>query len=125
MMMKELYKRLSYTAVVLWLCSSMAIAQDRSVSGKIVDESGQPLPGVNVLVKGTSSGTVSDGDGAFAIGGVNDNSILVFSFIGYLGKEEVVGSRTVINVDMTPDITSLDEVVVIGYGEQKKALVTG
>ncbi|RAW02153.1 SusC/RagA family TonB-linked outer membrane protein [Pseudochryseolinea flava] len=125
MMMKELYKKLSSAALLLWFCSSMAMAQDRTVSGKIVDESGQPLPGVNVLVKGTSTGTVSDGDGAYSLGGVNDNSVLVFSFIGYLAKEVTVGSRTVVDVDMTPDITSLDEVVVIGYGEQKKALLTG
>jgi TonB-dependent starch-binding outer membrane protein SusC len=125
MMMKELYKRLSFTALVLWLCSSMAFAQDRSVSGKIVDETGQALPGVNVLIKGTSSGTVSDGVGAYTVAGVNDNSVLVFSFIGYTAKEEIVGSRTVIDVNMVPDLTALDEVVVIGYGEQKKALVTG
>lgn len=124
-MMKELYKRLSSAALVLWFCSSVAIAQERTVSGKIVDETGQPLPGVNVLVKGTSSGTVSDGDGAYTLGGVSDNATLVFSFIGYLAHEEVVGSRTTIDVALTPDITSLDEVVVIGYGETKKALVTG
>jgi TonB-dependent starch-binding outer membrane protein SusC len=125
MMMKELYKKLSFTALVLWLCSSMAFAQDRSVSGKIVDETGQGLPGVNVLVKGTTSGTVSDGAGAYTVGGVNDNSVLVFSFIGYQAKEEIVGARTVIDLAMTQDLTALDEVVVIGYGEQKKALVTG
>lgn len=123
--MKELYSRLSVATLVLWLCSSMAFAQDRTVSGKIVDETGQPLPGVNVIVKGTSSGTVSDGDGAYAIAGVNENSVLVFSFVGYNTKEFTVGSNTVLNVDMAPDATALDEVVVIGYGEQKKALVTG
>lgn len=125
MMMKELYKKLSFAALVLWFCSSMAIAQDRSVSGKIIDESGQPLPGVNVLVKGTSSGTVSDVEGAYTIGGINDNSILVFSFIGYDSKEVAVGSRSAVDVDMTLAITSLEEIVVIGYGEKKKALVTG
>lgn len=124
-MMKELYRKLSSAALVLWFCTSMAFAQDRTVSGKIIDESGQPLPGVNVLVKGTSNGTVSDAEGVYSIGGVSDNSILVFSFIGYQAKEVVVASRSVVDVDMTPDITSLSEIVVIGYGEQKKALVTG
>ncbi len=123
--MEKLYRRLSFTALLLWFCSSMAIAQDRSVSGKIIDETGQPLPGVNVLVKGTSSGTTSDVEGAYTIGGVNDNSILVFSFIGYHPREVAVGSRTVIDVDMTLDVTSLEEIVVIGYGEKKKALITG
>lgn len=124
-MMKELYKKLSYTVLALWFCSSMAIAQDRTVSGKILDENGQSLPGVNVLVKGTANGTVSDVNGAYSVGGVNDNSVLVFSFIGYVGQEVTVGSRSVIDVAMNPDVTALQEVVVIGYGEKKKALVTG
>lgn len=124
-MMKELYKRLSYTAFLLWLCSSMAFAQERSVSGRVVDENGQPLPGVNVLVRGSTSGTVSDADGVYSIGGVSDNTVLSFSFIGYLAQEVTVGSRSVIDVSLTPDVTSLEEIVVIGYGEQKKALVTG
>ena len=123
--MKELYKKLSYMAFALWFCSSMAFAQERSVSGTIVDENGQPLPGVNVLVQGTTSGTVTDAEGVYSIGGVNDNTVLVFSFIGYLAEEVTVGSRSVVDVLMTPDITSLEEIVVIGYGEQKKALVTG
>lgn len=123
--MKELCRRLSLATLVLWFCSSMAFAQDRTVSGKIIDESGSPLPGVNVVVKGTSTGAVSDGEGAFTVAGVNTGSVLVFSFVGYDTKEIIVGSNTVINVDMTPDATSLDEVIVIGYGEQKKALVTG
>src|SRR5690606_34765475 len=113
-MMNELYKRLRYTALLLWLCSSVAIAQDRSVSGQIVDETGSPLPGVNVLIKGTSTGTVSDAEGTYSIGGVNDNSVLVFSFIGYFAQEVPVGARSVIDVNLAPDITSLDEVVVIG-----------
>jgi TonB-dependent starch-binding outer membrane protein SusC len=125
MMMKELYKKLSYATLALWFCSSMAFAQDRTVSGKIIDEEGQTLPGVSVLVKGTQSGTVSDGEGAYTIGGVNDNSILVFSFIGYKTQEVAVGSRTMIELKMASDVNTLQEVVVIGYGEQKKALITG
>lgn len=124
-MMKQLYKKLSFAAFALWFCSSVAFAQDRTVSGKILDESGQPLPGVSVLVKGTSNGTVSDGEGAYTIGGINDNSTLVFSFIGYEGQEISVGSRSTVDLNMTASVTSLNEVVVIGYGEQKKALVTG
>jgi TonB-dependent starch-binding outer membrane protein SusC len=125
MMMKELYKKLSFTALALWFCSSMAIAQDRTISGRVTDETGQGLPGVNVLLKGTSTGTVSDAEGAYMVAGVNDNSVLVFSFIGYIVQEVTVGSRAVLNVAMTPDVTALEELVVIGYGEKKKALVTG
>jgi TonB-dependent starch-binding outer membrane protein SusC len=124
MMMKKLYK-LSLTAFMLLFCTSLALAQERTVSGTVSDEAGQPLPGVNVLVKGTSQGTVTDTNGSFSIGGVNDNSTLVFSFIGYKAKEVVVGTQTSISLNMDPDATSLEEVVVVGYGEQKKSLVTG
>lgn len=124
-MMKELYKKLSFTVLALWFCSSIVIAQDRTVSGTIVDENGLALPGVNVLMKGTTSGTVSDVEGKYTLAGVNDNSVLVFSFIGYEVHEVVLGSRAVLDVALVPDITALQEVVVIGYGEKKKALVTG
>lgn len=115
-MMKKLYRKLSFTALAVFLFSSLVMAQDRTVSGKVTDDTGAAVPGVNVLVKGTSNGTVTDGDGVYTIGGLNDNSILVFSFIGYISQEVTVGSRTAVDVAMTPDITSLSEVVVIGYG---------
>jgi TonB-dependent starch-binding outer membrane protein SusC len=123
MMMKELYK-LSLTVFVLLLSTSLALAQERSISGTVSDETGQPLPGVNILVKGTSLGTVSDANGSFTIG-VNDDAILVFSFIGYKAKEVAVGTQSTIKIGMEADATSLQEVVVVGYGEQRKSLVTG
>jgi TonB-dependent starch-binding outer membrane protein SusC len=125
MMMKKLYRKMSFAAFVLLLCSSVVMAQDKTVTGTITDENGQALPGVNVLVKGTSQGTVSDSDGKYSLAGVSDNATLVFSFIGYVAQEVAVSGRTVVDVGMTPDITSLEEVVVVGYGEQKKSLVTG
>src|SRR5690606_24825996 len=123
--MKELYKKLSFTALGLWLISSVVSAQDRTVSGKITDEDGESLPGVNVVVRGTLTGTGSDGNGTYQLSGGNDNSILVFSFIGYETQEVPVGARSVVDVQMTLDVRALEEVVVIGYGERKKALVTG
>ena len=81
MTIRKIYRMLSCTALVLLLCSSMTVAQDRTVSGKIVDEAGEGLPGVNVIVKGTSDGTVSDGEGQFTLGGISENSTLVFFFI--------------------------------------------
>jgi TonB-linked SusC/RagA family outer membrane protein len=125
MMMKKLYRKLSLAAFMLLLCSSVMMAQDRTITGSVTDENGQALPGVNVLVKGTSQGTVSDADGKYSLAGVGDNATLVFSFIGYLAQEIPAAGKTVIDVGMTPDITSLEEVVVVGYGEQKKSLVTG
>ena len=98
---------------------------DVSVSGTITDDSNDPLPGVNVLVKGTTIGTTSDADGKFMINVPDGNAVLVISFIGYLTQEINVGTQTVINVTMAPDVTQLGEVVVVGYGTQKKTSVTG
>src|SRR5690606_13374959 len=95
------------------------------VSGTIVDESGSPLPGVNIVEKGTTNGTSSDAQGAYAINVADENSILVFSFIGYAPQEIRVGTSTTINVTLADDITNLSEVVVIGYGEREKKDVTG
>lgn len=123
--MKKLYKKLGFAAIAVFLFSSLALAQNRTVSGKITDDSGTALPGVNILVKGTSTGTVTDANGAFSIDGLSENSILIISFIGYVSQEVTVGNQTVIDVKMSTDVTALTEVVVIGYGEKKKALVTG
>ncbi|HTF21800.1 MAG TPA: TonB-dependent receptor [Chryseolinea sp.] len=95
------------------------------ISGNIVDEKGEALPGVSILEKGTSNGTTSDGSGNFALNVLDQNSILTFSFIGYTTQEVPVGNKTELAVSLQPDITSLEEVVVIGYGVQKKADITG
>ena len=95
------------------------------VHGKITDEDGQGLPGVNVLEKGTTNGTTTDAAGEFNLNVTGENSVLVFSFIGYVTQEVQVGQQTNISVTLNPDLISLSEVVVVGYGEQKKATVTG
>lgn len=95
------------------------------VLGTVTDEQNIPLPGVNILIKGTTTGTTTDGNGHYAISVPDENSILVFSFIGYAAHEAVVGARTEINVKMESDVRSLREVVVVGYGEQKKVNLTG
>jgi TonB-linked SusC/RagA family outer membrane protein len=92
---------------------------NQDVSGKVVDENDQPLVGVNILVKGTTIGTTSSSDGSFAIS-VPEGSTLVFSFIGYLVEEIVVGNRSIIQVQLMPDIQALQQVVVIGYGTQER-----
>ena len=99
-----------------------AVAQDRSVSGKVTDSSGEGLPGVSVLVKGTSAGTVTDIEGNYKLSVSDDAAVLVYSFIGMRTEEVVVGSRSTIDLEMQDDITALDEVVVIGYGTKKKAI---
>jgi TonB-dependent starch-binding outer membrane protein SusC len=95
------------------------------ISGNIVDEKGDALPGVSVLEKGTSNGTTSDGSGHFALNVLDGNSILTFSFIGYTTQEVAVAGKTELAITLQPDVRSLDEVVVIGYGVQKKADITG
>lgn len=96
-----------------------------TVRGRVVDETSAPIPGVNVLVKGTTNGTTTDSDGRYALDVDSESSVLVFSFIGYVTQEIPVGSQTSIDVNMVQDIQSLQEVVVVGYGEQKKTTITG
>jgi TonB-dependent starch-binding outer membrane protein SusC len=113
-----------YLAVVMVLGAMSAFAQ-QSVSGKITsDDDGSGIPGVNILEKGTTNGTVSDADGNYRIN-VGANATLVFSFVGYVSQEVAVGSQSSVNVTMKSDVTSLSEVVVVGYGSQEKRDVTG
>jgi len=101
-------------------------AQTKEVSGVVISgEDNLPLPGVSILVKGTTSGTVSDVDGRFRITVNSDQSVLVFSFIGFSTQEVVVGAQSQLNVTLGPDMKSLAEVIVVGYGEQKKETITG
>ena len=123
--MKELYKRLSLSLALLLMLSSAVLAQERVVSGTVKDENGDGMPGVNILVKGTASGTASDADGKFSINVPGNEAVLVFTFIGYGTKEVSVGSRTSVDEVMAPDQTSLDEVVVTGYGVDKRREITG
>ncbi|KEO73797.1 SusC/RagA family TonB-linked outer membrane protein [Anditalea andensis] len=108
----------------VWLLPA-AFAQQQ-ISGTVRDASTEePLPGVSILIKGTTSGTTTDLDGNYTLGGVSENSTLVFSYLGFQGQEIRVGNRGVVNIDLAPDMGSLEEVVVVGYGVQKKKLVTG
>lgn len=95
------------------------------VSGKVTDENGEPLPGASILEKGTTNGTSSDVDGNFSLSVMGQNSVLVFSFIGYATKEVPVGNQTTFNVQLEPDMRTLNEVVVVGYGTVKKSDLTG
>ena len=100
-------------------------ADDLTVSGQVVDENNVPLPSVNIIIKGTNTGVSTDADGRFTITVPDEDAVLVFSFIGYLSQEVRVGSQTTINIAMTPDISTLSEIVVVGYGTQKRSSVTG
>lgn len=96
------------------------------VTGKVTSQEDQsPLPGVNIFVKGTTVGTTTAADGTYSLEVPDERSILVFSFIGYQTQEVTVGSRLVVDVVLITDITSLSEVVVVGYGTQRKSDLTG
>ena len=99
--------------------------QGIKVSGTVKSTEGDILLGINVIVKGTSIGAVTDFDGHYEITVPDQNAVLVFSYVGYKNKEVTVGNQTVINVSMEPDLSTLSEVVVIGYGTQKKLDLTG
>ena len=99
-------------------------AQHVTVKGKVYDQNGLPIPGVSILIKGTSNATVSDMDGSYQIKATS-NSTLVFSFIGYNTTQEAVNGRNRIDVKLYSSTEALQEIVVVGYGTQKKALLTG
>lgn len=99
--------------------------QGKSVSGKVTDSSGSPLPGVSVVVKGTTNGTITDGNGTYLLSNIPETATLQFSFVGMKGQEVSVGSKTLINVKMEEDAIGLEEVVAVGYGTQRKKDLTG
>jgi TonB-dependent starch-binding outer membrane protein SusC len=101
-----------------------AQAQSRTVSGTVTDTDGITMPGVSILEKGTTNGTTTDTDGKYSIS-LRSDAVLMFSFIGMSSQEIVVGNQTNIDVILAPDVSLLDEVVVIGYGTAKKADLTG
>lgn len=100
-------------------------AQDIIVTGTVVDEKGVTMPGVSVEVKGTGKGTTTDVNGHFTINVADESAVLVFSMVGYTSQERPVPANHVINIQLSPDSKSLNEVVVVGYGTQKKATLTG
>lgn len=101
------------------------VKYELTVSGTVTTETGDPIPGVNVIQKGTTNGTTTDSEGKYSLLVMEDDAVLVFSFIGYTTQEVSISRRSMIDVTMLEDVQSLDEVVVVGYGEQKKVNLTG
>lgn len=111
--------------IILFLISLGVYAQDLQVSGTVTAaDDGQPLPGVSVAVKGTTMGTMTDNDGSYSLL-IPYNSTLVFSFVGMNSVEVVITESSTVDIVLEPDIAAIDEIVVIGYGTQRKSLVTG
>ncbi|WP_346854548.1 TonB-dependent receptor [uncultured Draconibacterium sp.] len=101
------------------------IQQEKTITGKVTDSSGEPLPGVTVVVKGTTQGTITDFEGNYSISGLSGDAILQFSFVGMITQEISTDGKTNIDIVMVVDAIGLEEVVAIGYGTQKKATLTG
>lgn len=112
------------SVLCLFLCSVCLLAQSRRVTGRVTDMAGEPIIGANVLVKGTTNGVISDLDGNYALD-VEAGAILRFTYVGYVSQDISVDGRSTINVQMKEDTKIIEEVVVVGYGSQKKETLTG
>ncbi|MDR1673016.1 MAG: TonB-dependent receptor plug domain-containing protein [Bacteroidales bacterium] len=104
---------------------SQTVQQGVTITGTVTDESGISVPGVTVLLEGAAVGVVSDANGKYAITVPDGNAVLVFSSIGYVVQQVIVGDQTVIDITLDEDARQLEEVVVIGYGTQRKVNLTG
>src|SRR5665648_1073549 len=105
--------------------SGLNVQQQKSISGKVTDSNGGPIPGVSVIIKGTTIGTITDIEGNFTIANIPENASLQFSFIGMTSQEVTVANKTSISVTLEDEAYGIDEVVAIGYGTQKRANIVG
>ena len=123
--MKKWVKRISMFQLLIYFSVLLVNAQETSLSGKVSSKDGNPLPGVTVVVKGTSTGTITDSDGHFVLKSIVGSKTLVFSFIGMKSKEVPITTSTGYNIILDEDTYNLEEVVAIGYGTMKKSDLTG
>nr|WP_295933271.1 TonB-dependent receptor [uncultured Dyadobacter sp.] len=126
--MKRIYKnprRGLLVFLLLFLTIQASMAQERRVTGVVIDPAGTGIPGATILIKGTQIGANTDADGRFAVNARSDKDVLVISFVGYKTQEVTVGNRTVIEVKMEDDVAALEEVVVTGYTTDKRRETSG
>ena len=109
----------------LLIVSAKCVYAQRTITGTVVDKDKQPVPGVNVIITGTGLGSITNVDGRYSIEAPQDAKSLTFTFIGMETQEVAIGTQTQINVSLVEAVTSLEEVVVVGYGVQKKVNLTG
>lgn len=119
-----LSKRGALLLLVFVFAVSSGFSQQRTVTGVVSSQDEGPLPGVNIVVQGTTQGTMTGADGSYSISVPGPDAVLVYSFISYANQTVTVGDRTTINVTLVPELSSLDEVVVVGYGTQQRREVT-
>ncbi|MGJ8548946.1 SusC/RagA family TonB-linked outer membrane protein [Winogradskyella wichelsiae] len=126
-MQKQLkFIKMKWVPLVVFILFGLALNAQQTVTGTVVSQpEGLPLPGANILVKGTATGATTDFDGNYTIVVQNSDAVLVFSYIGFVPQDVTVGSKTVIDVTLAEDASQLDEIVVVGYGTRKKSDITG
>lgn len=122
---KKFLSRLMANTFLLSIISLTAFSQSISVSGKVIDSKSDGLPGVTVQLKGTSNATATDIEGNYSLSNVPSNGTLVYSFVGTISQEIAVNNRKMINVTLADDTQSLEEIVVVGYGTQKRKEISG
>lgn len=115
----------AFLSLFAGLALTVLHAQQITVTGRVTDDKGEALPGVNIILKGSATGQVTDVNGRYGIGVPGTDGVLIFSFVGYIPQEISVGNRTTIDVELAQDNKALEEVVVVGYGTQKRVNLTG
>ena len=121
---KSTFFRKTVLMLVMSTACLLAYAQ-KTVTGVVRDQAGEPLIGVSIQVKGSTTGSITDFDGKYEVPNAKASDVLVFSYVGFASQEIIVGNQTVINVTMSEDTETLEEVVVVGYGQIKKNDLTG
>lgn len=121
---KTIQRAAYWQVLLLWLAATAVQAQDITISGKVIAQDQTSLPGVSILVKGTNRAAVTDADGKFTLQ-AGPTDVLIFSYVGMVAQEVAVNNRTVLDITLSEDVENLSELVVIGYGTQKKSHLTG
>lgn len=124
-MNQNVFIRRACMSLMFSMLCLLSLAQTHQVSGIVKDVTGEPVIGVNVSVQGTGNGSITDLDGKFAIPNVKEKDVLIVSYIGYLTQSILVGKQTSFTITLKEDAQALDEVVVVGYGVQKKRDLSG
>lgn len=124
-MKKKRFLKVVGLIVPLLLLSIWSFGQPKTVQGTVKDITGNPIPGVTVMVKGTTQGTLTGSDGSYALKDANSDGVLIFSFVGMKTTEVAINGRSQISVNLAEEVSDIDEVVVVGYGTQRKEAVTG
>lgn len=117
--------RLPFLVCFTFFSVMMAYASPGTVKGKVIGSDGYGIAGVNVIEKGTTNGVITDVEGRYVLNLTTENPVIAFSFIGYVSQELSVGNKTVVDIVLKEDVKALEEVVVVGYGTQKKKDLTG